>query len=75
MKYRLRYSVRRIREDMARRGWMNVNLAAACRVSERTIARFLNGEFQTPKTAHKIATALGATVDRYLMTSDRRNVA
>lgn len=75
MKYRLRYRVRRIREDMARRGWMTIHLAGACGLSDRTIARFLNGECQTEKTAHRIATAFGFDVDRYLVTSEKRTAA
>jgi transcriptional regulator with XRE-family HTH domain len=75
MKYKLRYNVRRIREDMARRGWMASHLGAACGLSVMTITRFLNRECQTAKTGHKIATALGATVDRYLVTSEKRTAA
>jgi plasmid maintenance system antidote protein VapI len=75
MKYRVRYNVRRIHEDMARRGWMAIHLGAACGLSVMTITRFLNRECQTPKTALKIATALGTTVDRYLVTSDKRTAA
>jgi transcriptional regulator with XRE-family HTH domain len=71
MKYRVRYSVRRMREDMARRGWMATHLAAACGLSVRTITRFLEGDTQTAKVAHKIATAFGHDVDRYLISSEK----
>lgn len=75
MKYKLRYNVRRIQEDMARRGWMATHLSRECRLSVKTVIRFLNGECQTAKTAHRIATALDAKVDRYLVTSEKRTAA
>ena len=75
MKYRLRYRVRRIKEDMARKGWMATHLSQACGLSPKTVTNFLSGECQTAKTAHKIATALETDVDRYLVTSDKQSAA
>lgn len=60
-----------MQEDMARRGWLAVDLARRARVSHMTIGRFLRGERQTSRTAHKIATALGFSVRRYLISAGK----
>ena len=59
---------------MAERGWLPVDLARRAKVSHMTVHRFLRGERQTARTAKKLATALGHSVRRYLITS-RRAVA
>jgi lambda repressor-like predicted transcriptional regulator len=66
---RVEYNVRTILEDMAARGWMNRDLAREAGLGTATISRFLNGEAQTAKAAKKIATALGRSVRRYLVTA------
>ena len=64
-RYRPRFNVERIAEDMALRGWNMGNLAHAADVHLNTIRRFLSGEYQTPKTAERIARALGYPLKRY----------
>lgn len=56
-------------EDMASRGWQRKDLARRGRTSAMTVGRFLSGEFQTPRTAKKLAKALGHDVERYLIRS------
>jgi len=51
--------------DMALRGWNNTDLATAAGVSVMTVSRFLRGEAQTPKTAERLAEALGYSIRRY----------
>lgn len=63
----VKYDARLIAADMAKRGWNDLRLAEAADVNQATIARFLKGTCRTAKTAHKIATALGTTVERYLV--------
>lgn len=60
-----RFNAERIVADMALKAWNNSDLARATGLATRTIDRFLTGETQTPKTAGKIASALGYTVRRY----------
>jgi transcriptional regulator with XRE-family HTH domain len=50
---------------MALRGWNNADLANAAGLSAMTVSRFLRAEAQTPKTAERIAQALGYSVRRY----------
>lgn len=55
-----------LRADMEARGLNQQDLAAKARVSAMTVTRFLRDEVQTPKTAKKLAAALGrASADRY----------
>lgn len=61
------YRVHLIREDMASKGWLQTDLARAAGVSDMTVTRFLRGEFQTARTAQKLAKALGYSVRRYLI--------
>ncbi|HXD20126.1 MAG TPA: helix-turn-helix domain-containing protein [Vicinamibacterales bacterium] len=51
---------------MAKRGWNTVDLAREAGISNQTVGRFLRGVVQTPKTAAKLAAALGQDVERYL---------
>lgn len=62
----LRYNVRRLRTDMALRGWMAGDLARRARVSDETVYRFIKAQTQTVRTAHKLSQALGYSVRRYL---------
>lgn len=66
------FDVARLRDDIAERGWMPTDLARASGVSDMTVSRFLRGEYQTARTAAKLAKALGRTVRRYLIRSDRK---
>lgn len=54
--------------DMALRGWEQKDLAAASGLSVMTISRFVRGERQTVKAAARIASGLGYSVRRYLVT-------
>lgn len=63
---RVTYRTDRIIEDMALRGWNNSMLARAAQLSASTVGLFLSGAFQTPKTADRMARALGYPVKRYV---------
>lgn len=65
----IRFDGQRMAEDMALRGWNKLELAQRARVADMTVIRFLRGERQTAKTAKKLATALGYSVRRYLISS------
>lgn len=60
------FNLERLVADMTNRGWNSTDLARAAAVSQPTVARFLRGEFQTPKTIECLARALGYEVERYL---------
>jgi hypothetical protein len=63
------YNVPLILEDMATKGWLKVHLADRAGLSQMTIGRFLDGEFQTAPTAKAIAGALGRSVRRYIVSA------
>ena len=65
----IQFDVAKMREDMAARGWANVDLASAAGISDMTVIRFFRGDHQTNRTAAKIAKALGYSVRRYLVRS------
>lgn len=56
-----------MRDDLARKGWLPVDLARKAKVSHMTVGRFFTGEHRTPRTAKKLAKALGHSIDRYLV--------
>lgn len=60
-----RYNVALVLDDMAEKGWLPTDLARMTELSDMTIGRFIKAEVQTPRTAKKIAEALGRTVRRY----------
>jgi transcriptional regulator with XRE-family HTH domain len=60
-----RYDVAKLRDDMEARGWLPMDLARHADVSHMTVSRFLKGEFQTARTAKKLADALGRSLRRY----------
>ena len=60
------YDVDRLRRDITERGWLPVDLARAADVNPSTVMRFFDGEFQTARTAQKLARALGYSIRRYL---------
>jgi len=66
MRTAVAYDVDKLRWDMAERGWMNTDLARAAGVSDMTVTRFFSGERRTPRTADKLARALGKTARRYM---------
>lgn len=61
-----RIKVEEIERDMFRRGWNQRDLARAAQLSESTVARFLRGKFQTPKTLKSIAFALDKPAEHYI---------
>lgn len=61
------YDVALMRADLAARGWLPIDLARRAGVSHMTVSRFLSGERQTPRSAKKLATALGRSLRRYLV--------
>jgi transcriptional regulator with XRE-family HTH domain len=63
------FNVPLMRDDMAARGWLPMDLARRARVSHMTVSRFLSGERQTPRSVKKLAKALGHDVERYLIRS------
>lgn len=69
------FDARRMAEDMAIKNWTKLDLAKRARVADMTVIRFLRGEHQTAKTAHKLARALGYSVRRYLIATTREAVA
>lgn len=64
---RVCFNAQLLAEDMALRGWNKDELAQKAGVSDMTVIRFLRGDSQTAKTAHKLAKALGHSVRRYLV--------
>lgn len=68
-----RYNVARMRDDIADRGWKPVDLARAADVSEMAVSRFLNRKASNPRTALKLALALGYSVRRYYISARRRS--
>lgn len=72
---RATYDVRLMVEDMTVKGWHKLDLAQRAGVADMTVIRFLRGQSQTPKTAHKLAKALGHSVRRYLVVEAGEAVA
>jgi transcriptional regulator with XRE-family HTH domain len=68
---RFTYDAALMAEDLAGRGWTPKDLAKRAKVADVTVYRFLSGEFQTPKTAKKLAAALGYTSPRRYLVSGR----
>jgi transcriptional regulator with XRE-family HTH domain len=52
--------------DMADKGWLATDLARKTKLSDETVSRFLKGDNNSPRTAHKLAKALGHSVRRYV---------
>lgn len=63
------FDTSRMRDDIALRGWQPADLADRAGVARSTVGRFLSGEFQTARTAKKLAKALGYSIRRYLISS------
>ncbi len=64
-----RFDIVLLAEDIALRGWLPADLARKAEVSHMAVYRFLDGRHQTPRTAKKLADALGYSVRRYLIRS------
>jgi transcriptional regulator with XRE-family HTH domain len=60
------YSVARIKRDLRAKGWNYTDLFRATNLGSATISRFMRGKSQTPKTAKKIADALGKDLSEYV---------
>lgn len=56
-------------EDLAVKGWLKKDLAAAAGVSAMAVTRFLRGERQTAPMAKRLARALGHSVRRYIVSA------
>lgn len=65
------YNVEQFERDMAGKGWLPIDLARRAKVSHMTVGRFLKGQRQTARTAKKLAAALGHSLQRYLISSNR----
>lgn len=64
---RPRYNAQLFADDMGAQGWMMTELARRAGITSKTVTRFFQGSAQTPKTAAKMAVALGQPVERYLI--------
>ena len=71
---RVTFNTQLLAEDMAIKGWNKLDLSQAAGLSAMTVIRFLRGDNQTAKTAHKIARALNRSIKRYII-SDSQKVA
>lgn len=63
------YDVALLTDDMAGKGWLPIDLARKAGISHMTVSRFLSGERRTARMAKKMASALGYSVRRYLISS------
>jgi len=61
------FNVQLLADDIARLGWMKIDLGRAAKVGPQAVGRFLRGEYQTPRMAAKFAKAMGFPADRYLL--------
>ena len=72
---RVTFNAQLMAEDMAIKGLNKLELAQKAGLADMTVIRFLRGEHQTSKTAHKLAKALGHSVRRYLISGNSEAVA
>ena len=62
------FDVDLMRHDIAAKGWLPTDLARRAKVSDMAVSNFLRGRYQNPRTALKLARALGyRSVRRYLV--------
>jgi transcriptional regulator with XRE-family HTH domain len=61
----LKYDVAKMKRDMDDLGWLPTDLARAAGLSNMTVSRFLNRIRQNPRTARKLAEALGRELSHY----------
>lgn len=67
-----RFNVQLMLEDMTLKGWTKLDLSRRAKVADMSVIRFLRGEQQTARMAKKLATALGYSMKRYLVSSVQR---
>jgi len=65
------YDVDLMSQDMAAMGWLPIDLARKAKVSHRRVGRFFRREFQTARTAAKLAKALGQPIRRYIVSQQQ----
>lgn len=66
------YNTQKLIEDLALRGWNYTAAARETGLSVKTVAAFIQGHIQTPKTCAKLAGALGYSTRRYLIRQEGR---
>lgn len=71
----LRFDGHRVALDMAAKPWDVDELAKRAKLSGRTVYRFINNEVQTLTSAKALARALGYSVKRYLIQTERPEAA
>jgi transcriptional regulator with XRE-family HTH domain len=64
------YNVQRMAEDVAAKGWSNLEFAKRAGVNDMTVIRFFRGDHRTAPTARKLAKALGRSVRRYIVPAE-----
>jgi transcriptional regulator with XRE-family HTH domain len=69
------YDIAKMTRDMTAKGWLPADLAKRARVSKMTVSRFLNGLRSNPRTAAKLARALGHDADFYLVSAELQGAA
>lgn len=67
MQQSVKFNTAQMQQDIAAKGWQPADLADRAGVARSTVSRFLSGDFQTARTAKKLAGALGHSVRRYLL--------
>jgi len=75
MSQAIRFDVAQMQQDIAAKGWQPADLADRAGVARSTVSRFLNGDFQTARTAKKLAETLGYSVRRYILTAAEQVLA
>ena len=65
------FNVALMRADLTAKGWLPTDLARRAKVSDMTVSRFLRQEVQNPRTAKKLARALGRSVRRYMVAASQ----
>ena len=60
------WDTRLMERDRLALGWTQADLAHHAGISAQTVGRFFAGSFQSPKSAKRIALALGHPITRYL---------
>jgi hypothetical protein len=69
-RYKPRWDIDRMREDMAERGWLSIDLFRIAGVGLWRGYKFMSGEYQSARTADQLTRALGKAPGYYLI---RRN--
>lgn len=69
------FDLQRLRDDVAAKGWLPIDLARHAQVADMTAYRALSGTRLTPPTLAKLAAALGYSVRRYMVPTRKRAAA